>query len=154
MIEIPAPAEFAETFERTEGKVPVLRRTLSGLAFVVVCFAAIPAMAQLTVCNESPDMAYVAVGYWDNTQYVSEGWWTAEAGACVVPYDGALEYQYYYVYAETDADKSGNIATWGGETMLCIDQFNSFRIWGDTNCETGFVEVDTGKSKEWMFTLQ
>jgi uncharacterized membrane protein len=154
VLEIAQPAGFAETFERTEDTVPVLRRTLSGLAFAVGCLAAMPAMAQFTVCNESPDVAYVATGYWDNTQYVSEGWWTVDAASCAIIYDGVLQYQYYYVYAETDADTSGNMVTWGGETMLCVDPYNSFTIWGDTNCGTGFVEVDTGKAQDWTFKLQ
>lgn len=147
-------ATLAATIEREEVAVPLLGRTMFGLACVVVCLAAKPALAQFTVCNESPDMAYVAMGYWDNTQYVSEGWWTVDPGSCVATTDGELQYQFYYVYAETEPDKAGNMVTWGGETMLCINPYNSFRIWGDINCDTGFIEVDTGKSAHWTFTLQ
>ena len=131
-----------------------LRRIIPAFTFVLVCLAALPAMAQFTVCNESPKLAYVAMGYWDNTQYVTEGWWTIDPGQCVIPYDGVLQYQYYYIYGETEPDKSGSIEYWGGDVMLCVNDYNRFMIWGDTNCETGFVEVDTGKANDWTFDLQ
>ena len=134
----------------------VLRRALYIIAFSVAGLAALPAMAQFTVCNQSQQFAYVAVGYWDpdSGDYVTEGWWSTDPGQCVVPYEGVLQYQYYYVYAETETDKAGNFTYWGGETLLCINQSNSFIIWGSANCETGFVEIDTGKSTEWEFDLQ
>ena len=52
----------------------LLRRTFLVTAFLSGIFAALPAMAEFTVCNESPKLAYVSVGYWDNSSYVTEGW--------------------------------------------------------------------------------
>jgi uncharacterized membrane protein len=111
-------------------------------------------MAQFTVCNENTKLAYVAMGYWDNLQYVSDGWWTVEPGKCAVTYDGALQYQFYYIYGETESDKAGNVLTWGGDVMLCVNPANNYTIWGDITCDTGFIEIDIGKATDWSFTLQ
>jgi len=131
----------------------MLRRALFAVSFLVVGLSVLPAMAQFTVCNQSPKLAYVAMGHWDNTDYVTQGWWIIEPGQCAVPYDGELQYQYYYLYGETDADKSGNVEYWGGDVMLCTN-YNDFIIWGSVDCDTGFTEIDTGKERSYQFNLQ
>jgi uncharacterized membrane protein len=134
----------------------VLRRALYVITFSVVGFAALPAMAQFTVCNESAEFAYVAVGYWDPDygEYVSQGWMYLDPGQCDVAYEGDLQYQFYYVYAETEPDKAGNVGFWGGDTLLCVNGSNDFIIYGNVNCDVGFSEVDTGKSRDWQYNLQ
>ncbi len=132
----------------------LLRRMLPVVAFLGVMMAALPAMAQFTVCNESPKLAYVSVGYWDNSSYVTEGWWTIDPGGCAITHAGELQWQWYYVYGETETDKAGNYEVWSGSTYLCIHRPNGFMIVGDSECDTGFFEVDTGKSNNWTFTLE
>ena len=130
-------------------------RVLSAATFLGVFATAQPAMAEFSVCNESPKLAFVSVGYWDNTNYVTEGWWTIDPGSCVITYAGDLQWQYYYVYGETEEDKNGNFEYWGaGEKYLCVNSPNEFKIIGDVNCDTGFFEIDTGKERSFTFTLE
>jgi uncharacterized membrane protein len=131
-----------------------LRRMLLVTAFLGVMFAALPAMAQFTVCNESPKLAYVAVGHWDNYSHVSEGWWIVPPGTCKITYPGDLEWQWYYVYGRSDVDDLGNYDVWSGDYPLCIHWPNGFTIVGNEECDTGFFELDTGISKTFTFTLE
>jgi len=132
----------------------LLRRMVLVATFVSATLAAMPAMAQFTVCNKSASAAYVSVGHWDNSSYVTEGWWTVQPGACTITHPGPLQWQWYYLYAETGQDATGNYQIWSGDIMLCIHRPNGFTIVGNTDCDTGFYEIDTGTEKEWTFTLE
>jgi uncharacterized membrane protein len=131
-----------------------LRWTFLGFVCVGATFAALPAEAQFTVCNQSPKAARVALGYWDNVDYVTEGWWTVLPGGCTVTHPERLIRQWYYIYGETDADSSGSYDVWSGATPLCVSRPESFKIVGKADCDTRFIEIDTGLSKEWTFTLE
>jgi uncharacterized membrane protein len=128
--------------------------TFLGFAFLGAVLVAMPAEAQFSVCNQSPKTARVAVGHWDNFNYVTEGWWTVPPGSCTITHPESLRWQWYYVYGETEADGAGQYDIWSGNIPLCIDREDQFKIVGNTDCDTGFIEIDAGLSKEWTFTLQ
>ncbi len=130
-----------------------LRVTFLGVAFLGTVLLAMPVKAQFTVCNQSPKVARVAIGYWDNSNYVTEGWWTLLPGSCTITHTKSLRWQWYYVYGETETDSSGHYDVWDGDIPLCIDRSEDFKIVGNTACHTGFYEINTGLSKEWTFTL-
>jgi len=132
----------------------LLRRIFLAAVFGVVVCVAMPAMAQFTVCNDSPEVAYVAVGHWDNYSHVSEGWWIVQPGACKITYSGRLEWQWYYVYGQTAVDASGDYKVWSGDFPLCVHWPNGFTIVGNVDCTTGFYEINTGTATEWTFTLE
>src|SRR5690606_37142205 len=60
------------------------------------------ASADFTVCSQHRELIYVAYGYDDGVDWVSEGWWSVDPGQCTVVYSGAIPYRYLYLYGETE----------------------------------------------------
>jgi uncharacterized membrane protein len=108
---------------------------------------ALPATADLTICNKTGYLTSVAIGYQEGENWVSEGWWNIEGGDCAIVLEGDLQLRYYYAYAEHDEIGGG----WSGDYTFCTSD-NKFTILGDTNCEargyrtTGFFQIDTGET--------
>jgi len=123
--------------------------TLTGLAF-----SAIPAKADLRVCNETANMLSVALGYRAERGWMSEGWWQAPPGDCRVLYQGDLERRFYYLFA---ADDIGGGA-WDGAVFMCTRD-ETFTIFGVEDClargyeRTGFFEIDTQNRTDWTLQL-
>jgi uncharacterized membrane protein len=116
--------------------------------------AAVPAMADLKLCNNTASRVGVAIGYKDKEGWATEGWWTFEPNKCQPLLKGDLIAKYYYVYA-VDYDKGGS---WGGKAMMCIRD-KIFTIRGFDKCkereftQVGFFEVDTGEQNDWTISL-
>ena len=95
------------------------RRVLTGsLVLLLVTFAAIvtgttEASAELRLCNKTPVQVGIAIGYRNNEEWVSEGWWNLDAETCQVVVDGPLPSRYYYLYA-LDYEEGG---AWGGSDV-------------------------------------
>jgi uncharacterized membrane protein len=115
---------------------------------------ALPAHADLKLCNKTESRVGVALGYKDKQGWVTEGWWTVDPQKCVTFLKGPLIARYYYVYA-IDYDKGGS---WGGNSMMCTRD-KVFTIRGIEDCEargyrkTGFFEVDTKEETDWTVSL-
>ncbi|MCA3573712.1 MAG: DUF1036 domain-containing protein [Aestuariivirga sp.] len=115
---------------------------------------ALPAYADLKLCNKTESRVGVALGYKDKQGWVTEGWWTVDPQKCVTFLKGPLIARYYYVYA-IDYDKGGS---WGGNSMMCTRD-KVFTIRGIEDCEargyrkTGFFEVDTKEETDWTVSL-
>ncbi|UOM35934.1 DUF1036 domain-containing protein [Acuticoccus sp. I52.16.1] len=96
----------------------------------------------------------IAIGYRNNEEWVSEGWWNLDAESCQVVVDGPLPSRYYYLYA-LDYEEGG---AWGGTAFMCTSD-KEFTIQGTNNCvargyeRRGFVEVDTGDRLTWTVQL-
>lgn len=118
------------------------------IAVLAVSFTSRPASADFTVCSQYRSPIYVAYGMYDGQDWLSEGWWLVSPGGCVTLLSGPLTNQYYYLYA--DADDGG---VWSGNYPFCVEWSNDFTIWGNVNCDVGFLEVDTGNAKDWTHTL-
>jgi uncharacterized membrane protein len=113
-----------------------------------------PAYADLKLCNTTSSRVGVAIGYKDETGWVSEGWWNVASQTCEVLLKGALVARYYYIHA-LDYDRGGE---WGGKADMCTAD-KSFTIRGVDNCpgrgykKSGFFEVDTQEEKDWTVRL-
>ena len=124
-----------------------------GLA-AAMCLPAGAARADFTVCNPTPNRVALAIGYHDERDWVSEGWWNLAGNACETVLTGDLTGRFYYVHA-IDYDGGGS---WGGDAPLCT-AVREFTIRGRTGCEargyrrTGFYEVDTGEAQDWVLKL-
>ena len=122
------------------------------LAFLAL-FAAAPAHADLTFCNETGSNASVAIGYKDSDTWTSEGWWTAAPGDCTTPVGGDLKNRYDY-YRVTSPEIEYPVENY----FFCTSP-KEFTIVGDTECEARghdrnpFNELDTGDAKDWTVTL-
>ncbi len=135
-------------------------------ALALFCAMAMPARADLRMCNMTANRVGVALGYKDKDGWATEGWWTVnpygphdgttpvDLKKCLTLPKGDLIARYYYVFA-VDYDKGGS---WGGKSMMCTRD-KVFTIRGLEDCsgrgyqKTGFFEVDTGESADWTVSL-
>ncbi|SMP11693.1 Uncharacterized membrane protein [Roseibium denhamense] len=112
------------------------------------------AKADLRLCNKTDSQVGVAIGYKDNADWVTEGWWNLSSNTCETLVPGALVSRYYYIYA-VDYDQFGE---WGGRAFMCTRE-KEFTIRGIEDCvargyeRTGFFEIDTGEQSSWTVQL-
>lgn len=124
------------------------------LAALVIAAAAPDAEAAFTVCNKTQHGATVALGRFDGTAWISEGWFEVGPGACQTILEGDLIARYYYLHA-VHLEVGGG---WDGDRGFCVSE-GTFRITGRNACEDrgydrkGFFEIDTGQSADWTQTL-
>ena len=130
-----------------------MTRMFGLLAVAVAALALVstsrPASADFTVCSQYRETIYVAYGYDDGMDWVSEGWWEIGPGLCTVIYSGAIPERFLYLYGE-NADRS---VAWSGTQPFCIEPNNGFIIYGNYECDVNFIEIDTGNTGDWTHTL-
>ena len=108
----------------------------------------------LRLCNQTRSRVGVAIGYRENRQWITEGWWNVARGTCETLVKGPLVSRFYYVYA-LDYDQGG---VWGGRAAMCTRD-KMFTIRGIEDCvargyeRSGFFEVDTGEQRSWTVQL-
>jgi uncharacterized membrane protein len=133
------------------------RRAIVLAALAGLLALSIPAVARadLKLCNDTASRIGVAIGYLDKAgEPASEGWWTIASQTCEVLLRSGIPSRLIYVRA-VDYDQGG---AWTGGTKLCT-QKSSFAIRGIRDCAArgyqseGFMEVDTGGSKQWTIRL-
>lgn len=99
------------------------------------------AFAELEVCNDTTARVSVAVGYHGTADWMSEGWWGIDPGACKTVIGGALNGRYYY-YRGTSPSK-----TWESDSYFFCTSSRVFEIEGDKECtgrgyeREGFREI-------------
>ena len=139
------------------GKDQNQARLLSGTSDTVGVSGGLTADASargLRLCNRTPSRVGVAIGYKEDRQWITEGWWNVAKDSCETLVAGALVSRFYYVYA-VDYDQGG---VWGGKAVMCTRD-KMFTIRGIEDCVTrgyersGFFEVDTGEQKSWTVQL-
>jgi uncharacterized membrane protein len=119
------------------------------LAFAAFALLALPAHAALQVCNKTAKPTRVAVGRFDGTAWISEGWWTLAPAHCETVVPGRLNARYYYLYAS-----DGGAGSWDGSRDFCVAANEKFQIRGRGNCarggydRKGFFSVDTGNKTD------
>ena len=124
------------------------------LALAFLLAAAGPAAAGFNVCNKGARPVKVAVGRFDGTRWISEGWWHVESRKCSEVIAGKLVARYYYLYAS-----DGAVGTWDGGKSFCVGTEDRFSIVGRGGCtergydRRGFFEVDTGNQLNWTQSL-
>jgi uncharacterized membrane protein len=129
----------------------IMRAALALLAFAGLL--ASPAHAKFAVCNKGARAATVALGHFNGTDWMSEGWWTIKPNACADLITAPLDARYYYLYAN-----DGGSGTWDGSKEFCTDVQN-FSIVGRGHCAArghnrkGFFQIDTGQAPNWTQSL-
>ena len=113
-----------------------------------------PAEAGLKVCNKTAQPAKVALGRFDGTHWMSQGWWTIAGHDCAEVIAAPLDARYYYLYA-TD----GGPGTWDGSHGFCTASAATFEVTGRSDCAArgydrkGFFEVDTADKQDFTQSL-
>ena len=112
------------------------------------------ARAEFAVCNQSFDVVNVAIGQFEDDDWVTRGWWTVGPNQCANAIREALEARYIYVFAQ---DVFGNeILT--GSTPMCIG-VDRFEVRGIEDClarghlTAQFIEIDTLQTERWTLFL-
>lgn len=139
------------------GPVPACLRRGAGGLLLATCgllLAAVPARADLRLCNLTPSKVGIALGYRDPQGWVTEGWWDLAPKGCETLLRGSLAARFYYVFA-VDYTRGGE---WSGRSLMCARD-SEFTIRGVEDClargydRNGFFEVDTGEQKSWTIQL-
>jgi uncharacterized membrane protein len=131
-----------------------LRDTVTGpmrpfLALLVFLAFAGPAQAGFNLCNRTAHPAKVALGRFNGTDWMSEGWWTVLPGQCSALIGEKLKARYYYLYADTGGD------SWEGTRGFCVAQSDKFSVIGRADCAGRgydrklFFMVDTGQKLDY-----
>jgi uncharacterized membrane protein len=134
---------------------PETSMRLLSLAVLTLMIAAGPARAGLTVCNKGKHPAKVALGRFDGRDWMSEGWWDVEPGACSDLIKTPLDARYYYLYG---SDNEAGV--WDGGTAFCVVPGGRFSIKGRADCtrrgydRRRFFQVDTRDNLNKVQTLQ
>lgn len=131
-----------------------MRDTVTGsmrpvLALAVFLALACPAQAAFNLCNRTAHPAKVALGRFNGTDWMSEGWWTVQPRQCATLMGEKLKARFYYIYADTGAD------SWDGTRGFCVAQSDKFSIVGRADCAGRgydrklFFMVDTGEKLDY-----
>ena len=114
----------------------------------------LPAYAALNVCNHTRTPARVAVGRFDGTAWISEGWWVLAPKQCSTVVPGRLKARYYYLYAVDNG-----AGAWGGARKFCVGTADKFVSRERGRCAAqgmdskGFFAVDTGSAADYTQSL-
>jgi uncharacterized membrane protein len=126
---------------------------VAGVAAALLA-SALPAHADLRVCNQTVVRVGVAVGYRDAQGWLTEGWFNLKPNSCETVLRGQLSSRYYYIHG-VDYDRGGE---WSGRSFMCTRE-REFTIRGFENClargydRAGFFEIDTGEQRNWTVQL-
>ena len=105
-------------------------------------WSALPAKADLRMCNTTSSRIGVAIGYRNAQGWTTEGWWNISPRGCETLLRGTLAARFYYVHA-IDYDKGGE---WTGKSVMCVRN-KEFTIRGIEDClargydRAGFFEA-------------
>ena len=130
-------------------------KAVFGAALCAGLYIAGLARAEFTFCNQTLDVANVAVAAYDDGAFESSGWWVVGPNQCAEVISENLTSRFVYVFAK---DVFGR-ALLDGATPMCVDT-GRFFIRGEEECLTrGFIdarfhEVDTEQSSSWSFFLR
>lgn len=134
---------------------PAMPRGLVALAVLGACLGvASPALAGLTICNQTLEMANVAVGRPESGQFQTRGWWKIGPNQCAEVIRERLDARFVYVFAMDVFGKE----LLHGSVPLCIGTAR-FTIRGQEDCAlrghvaARFIEVDTEAAPEWTMFL-
>jgi uncharacterized membrane protein len=112
------------------------------------------AKADFNVCNKTKERVAVALGFRQQGQWMSQGWWNVEPARCATLLPGKLSETKYYLYADAKAHN------WfmGGGFRFCVKN-DEFRIVGNSDCPLqgasplGFREVAVGKNASFVYEI-
>ncbi|NKX38177.1 DUF1036 domain-containing protein [Tritonibacter mobilis] len=131
---------------------------LSVLSGVVAAFTTLvpdAGQAKFTFCNQTLDVANVAISAFNDGAFESSGWWVVGPNQCAEVISQSLRSRFVYVFAK---DVFGR-ALLDGVASMCVDT-GRFQIRGEEECLTrGYIdarfhEVDTQQSDSWTFFLR
>ena len=131
---------------------PMKSAAAAALVWAAQCAAA---AADFTICNQTLDIANVAIAESGKGELESRGWWVIAPNRCANLVRGSLKSRYVYVHA---VDGRG-LAMLDGSARFCTAS-RQFRVTGSDSCwQRGytigmFKEVDTKDAQNWTLFLR
>lgn len=110
--------------------------------------------AELRICNDTQSRIGLVLGYQNQKEWTTNGWWQIEPMRCSTQIKEKLQSRYYYIHAEDEK----NEGRWEGPIFLCVKD-NKFNIKDIRNCyvrgyqKAGFMEIDTKNNTSWTVHL-
>lgn len=104
-------------------------------------------------CNLTDIELYAAMGYAEENDWQSFGWWSLDPGTCTKTLKDGLPAEQIYTYA-VGYDDNGEPLEWGGDYPLCAAD-RAFEIAGNDDCESrgyttmGFQRINTEGRAGW-----
>jgi uncharacterized membrane protein len=129
----------------------VLRRIYLSL---VLLFAPAIAAAELKLCNDHSETVYAAIAFNNGENWLSQGWWTLEAGECDVAISEPLKNKYYYYFAQTQ----DRVLT-SGQYAFCVENEVFDILGGHDSCafigylSEQFEEIDIGDASSHRISI-
>jgi uncharacterized membrane protein len=123
------------------------------IAVLLACLTS-PALAGLHVCNKTTSTVTLALGRFNGSEWMSQGWWDIPGHHCAAVIKTPLKARYYYLYAG-----NGGPGSWDGGRKFCVADSKNFAIHGRAGCarrgfdRKGFFEVDTGRKTDYTQRL-
>lgn len=128
------------------------------VAAVVAASAGSTAHAQYSFCNKTSYALSAAVGYVDNENLVTRGWWRLRSGECKRVLSERVEPGRYFVYAEAIPGHAGSLRTWSGRTPLCVQNDSLFTLRDQDVCaddprrQREFSAIDVTETTDGTYT--
>ena len=102
-------------------------RAIVGLAGSLALVTSAVAIAEVKVCNEFAQPVFVAIGWMENGDTQTQGWWQVNARQCVIVDKRTLQSPHYF-HAETSWQSDGHGSksqhTWGKGKTLAVGADN------------------------------
>ncbi|MEM1379867.1 MAG: DUF1036 domain-containing protein [Pseudomonadota bacterium] len=110
-----------------------LLAALSALA-IVIGFAPTSAQAEYSFCNKTSYALSAALGFSEDSQLLTRGWWRLRPGECKRVISDELSPGKYFAYAEAIPGHAGELKTWSGDTALCVQNDSLFTLRDQSVC--------------------
>jgi uncharacterized membrane protein len=135
------------------------KATIYFVSSMIFLLFPIKTYAGLFFCNNSGEEIAVAVGWYQESQWVSKGWYRAQPRNCIATLLGVLTNTKYYYYAESTESN----LSWGGDGQadagyFCTTQqafyLDSTNATSSTACEGhNFNRLFVGDAEQFTLTL-
>ncbi|HEY1632532.1 MAG TPA: DUF1036 domain-containing protein [Rhizomicrobium sp.] len=131
------------------------------LCLALLLFAAAPASAAVTLCNQTTYILYTALGAQAGSQAITQGWNRVVPGDCVAPKAQPASGKFFFLAARSSRAHSGPSHVWGGSLHYCVKDtdFTLTTPLGAQSCGTDdaflmpFSPINTNGAANWTTTL-
>jgi len=132
-------------------------RSIAALAAAAVAaFFAGGARAEYSFCNKTSYALKAAIGYGDDADTVTRGWWRLRPGQCQVILADRVEPGGYFIYGEAIEGHRGDQRSWSGDVPLCTADERFFTEKDHDACDDAAdrryfqsVEVTSDADGDW-----
>ncbi|NNU15790.1 DUF1036 domain-containing protein [Parvularcula sp. ZS-1/3] len=108
---------------------------LAAFAIVLAALGTTSARAEYSLCNKTSFALSAALGFVEEDNLLTRGWWRLRPGECKTVISEGIEAGRYYVYAEAIPGHRGELKTWSGETPLCVQNDSLFTLRDQSVCK-------------------